>query len=101
MADLRHVIPIRANHLALTTQAAGIDWLVHHMIAHDDGHIVIDLSRQQPREFIVMSEVRASLDAFIAVTLDAARRFCDGLLFAVDAITRDLAGRTDAIERCI
>ena len=73
MTNLAHVVAIGAQHAALSAQRAGVDGLVHHVIAHDDGHIVVNFPGQQSGKRLIVPQICTPPDAYIA--LDAAEGF--------------------------
>ena len=72
MADLRHIVAVGAEHAALTAQGARVDGLVHHVVAHDNGDVVIDFPGENPGKFPVMLQIGTALDAFLTPALNAA-----------------------------
>ena len=72
MADLCDVVAVGTEHGALTAEGAGIDGLIHHVVAHNDRYIVVYLPRQHPGELFIVLQIGAALDALIAAALDAA-----------------------------
>ena len=84
VTNLGHVIAVGTQDAALAAQGAGVDGLVHHVVAHDDGDIVVDLSRQNPGEFVVVLQIGAALDALVAPALDAPAGFRHGRSFIHD-----------------
>ena len=95
MTDFRHVIAVGAQDTALAAQAAGIDRAVHHMVAHNDRHIIVDLTGENAGEFLIMLQIGTAFNAFIAVALDAAACLGDSTF---PAVTLDSACRFDAFQ---
>ena len=71
VANFCHVITVGTENLALTAQAAGIDGTVHHMVAHNDGNIVVNFPGQNSGEFIEVLQECTAFDALVTVALDA------------------------------
>ena len=92
VTDLSHVVAVGAGDCALAAQGAGVDGLVHHVVAHDDADVVVDLPGQNPGKFLIVLQVRAALDALVAVALDAALRLPGCLLAGVSV--RRVMGQT-------
>ena len=79
-AYIRIIKSIGTGRPALPAFITGIDQAVGHVVAHDDGEIVIDLPDRRSGISFIMLQVDASFDALRTLALDASGGFRRGLL---------------------
>ena len=95
VTDFTHIVAVGAGEAALAAQGAGVDGLVHHVVAHDDGHVVVDFPGENPGEFLIMAQIGAAFQAFLAPALNAPPGLRLGVL---PAGNRDAAGTGDSFQ---
>ena len=95
VTDFTHIVAVGAGEAALAAQGAGVDGLVHHVVAHDDGHVVVDFPGENPGEFLIMAQIGAAFQAFLAPALNAPPGLRLGVL---PAGNRDAAGTGDPFQ---